>query len=474
MGIPTSLKLTLCFVPMCWGCIAPVQPVNDLRDTDDSQVASKQMAAAVTEIPSQSMPLSLPSLDSASCAGLVAEAIRTNRGLKSAFLHYNSMLYESTVDGSLPDPTLTYSEFLQSVETRVGPQQQRISITQPIPWFGKLKNRSKAARLRAQAFLASWEAKRNALLYEIQKTYYSLMFTTNAIEITQDALDLLSSWESVLAQKIRTQGHPQTDIIRVQVELGKLENILAQYRDKRIPLLAHLNALRNRPAEEDIPLPSEKPNTELDSRHFPKSVDQTLRTSLLSCNPELRRLRHLQDAAQANVQLAGLNYFPDLGLGLSYTQTGIRPEPVSGNGTDAVMLNFSLTLPWNQKKYDAAYESAALERESVAELENETKLLLEAKLAEGLFQLHEAARKMLLYKNTLLPKAEESLETSYTSFESGQLPFLDVVDAERTVLDFELELARAVADYRTAIAGVLSIVGCSESETFDSGKEVQS
>lgn len=473
MGNPYLLALILCSAALCWSCSAPHR-ITELRQTDISQSSIEQLRNSGARLPMPRITHSLPSNAPAPLPQLVAEAIQTNRGLKSSFLHYNSLLNESYVEGVLPDPTLAYSHFLQSVETRVGPQQQRVTITQPIPWFGKLENRSKAAQMRAQAFLASWVAKRNALVYEFQKAYYSLIFTAEAVQITQDALELLSSWESVLAEKIRTQGHPQADFIRVQVELGKLENTLKQYRERRVPLLAHLNALRDRPAEEDISLPSEKSNTDLDRRRFPDSIDQTLRRSLLSCNPELERLRHLQEAAQAHVDLAGLNYFPDLGLGLSYTQTGTRPEPVSGNGTDAIMLNLSFTLPWNHNKYDSAYESANLELKSVAELQSETKLLLESKLVEALFQLHEAARKMQLYKKTLIPKAQESLETSYTSFESGQLAFLDVVDAERTVLDFELELAKAVADYRIAIAGVLSLIGCTENDALDSQGEVQS
>ena len=40
--------------------------------------------------------------------------------------------------GALPDPELTYGYFLESVETRVGPQNQKFGLSQKIPWPARL------------------------------------------------------------------------------------------------------------------------------------------------------------------------------------------------------------------------------------------------------------------------------------------------------------------------------------------------
>ena len=39
---------------------------------------------------------------------------------------------------SLPDPMLTYTEMLEPIQTRVGPLERSVQLTQPIPFPGKL------------------------------------------------------------------------------------------------------------------------------------------------------------------------------------------------------------------------------------------------------------------------------------------------------------------------------------------------
>ena len=53
---------------------------------------------------------------------------------------------------------------------------------------------------------------------------------------------------------------------------------------------------------------------------------------------------------------------------------------------------------------------------------------------------------MRLYRDGLVPKAEQSLNVSYTSYQAGETDFLSVLDAQRQLLDFQLQQERSKAD----------------------------
>ena len=82
-------------------------------------------------------------------------ALKNSATLKASFLSYKSSLLKAPQVSTLPDPVLSYGYFFQQVETRVGPQQHKVGVMQPIPWFGKLSLKESIANHEARAALYS-------------------------------------------------------------------------------------------------------------------------------------------------------------------------------------------------------------------------------------------------------------------------------------------------------------------------------
>ena len=72
-------------------------------------------------------------------------AAENNPGLKALFNEYMAALEVAPQVKALPDPQVAFGYFIQPVETRVGPQQFKISASQMFPWFGTLKAKENAA-----------------------------------------------------------------------------------------------------------------------------------------------------------------------------------------------------------------------------------------------------------------------------------------------------------------------------------------
>jgi outer membrane protein, heavy metal efflux system len=87
-----------------------------------------------------------------------------------------------------------------------------------------------------------------------------------------------------------------------------------------------------------------------------------------------------------------------------------------------------------------------------------------------LFKYQDAERKVALYRDTLIPKADENVKVIQRSFETGKSDFLSLIDAERVLLEFQLTYERAVANREQGLSTVEKLVG-GEVTRLPSGKE---
>ena len=94
-------------------------------------------------------------------------AAENNPGLESRFNEYLAALEVSPQVKALPDPQLAFGYFIQPVETRVGPQEFRISASQMFPWFGTLKSKENVAIQTAKAKYEAFEEAKSKLFNEI-------------------------------------------------------------------------------------------------------------------------------------------------------------------------------------------------------------------------------------------------------------------------------------------------------------------
>jgi outer membrane protein TolC len=253
-------------------------------------------------------------------------------------------------------------------------------------------------------------------------------------------------------------------VIKAQVELGKLEDRLTTLMDRRIPVSAKLNALLGRTDDTLLPWPADAPEDSSKSTLNAERLSELLEQS----NPELKRAASMVAREEARVALAKRNYYPDFGFGLDYVFTDKSdigdPE---GSGKDAVVAMVSLNIPIYTGKYRAARrEAEAAHLAAEMSLQNTTNHL-KASLQNALFEFRDAERKIGLYRDTLLPKANQALEVARQAFEGGGADFLDLIDAERTLLEFDLSYARALRDRAIRHAQIKMLLGADMAATFD-------
>jgi len=385
----------------------------------------------------------------------VQYAALNNPELAAAFNAWKADLQQIPQVTALPDPKFTYRYFIREVETRVGAQRQSFSIAQTFPWLGKLKLRGDAA---AQAANASYQRFRGAklkLFYQVKDACSEYYYLARAIEITRQNAKLLKHIDSIARIRYKTAaaGHP--DIIRVQIELGKLADRVSTLEEMRAPVAARLNATLNRPADTLLAVPKDPGAGEVE-------IDIAGLDALLAKNnPELTEFDRRIAAAEIKIELARKDYYPDVTLGMSYidTATSTGGRSPSGDGDDPVIAMVSINLPIWREKLDAGLRQARYRRQSAVQTRAAKLNSLQSQLKLIVYRYTDARRKIALYRDTLLPKARQAMTATDAAYRTGKGSFLDLIDAQRVLLEFEITLHRSIANRAQRLAELEMVTG---------------
>lgn len=355
---------------------------------------------------------------------------------------------------SLPDPRLNIGFFLDEVETRVGPQQAKVGLQQTFPWIGKLQDREDAAAKGALAAWYQYQESQLVVVEQVMIALQNLVYLDQATAITKENYALLRSFEEVVRARYRVGAGSHPELIRVQVELGQLEDRVIGLEALRPSYVANLNALLNRPSDTKIVEGIELPNS------IASGSAEQISQLAIEWSPVLGSISQRVEQARIGTRVAHKDGYPDLTVGVEYIVTDEAANPsITESGDDPIMLTFGINLPIWREKYDAGVRESIAKRLSISrELDSSTNQL-SAQVYKAWFEHTDADRRVRLYEGSLIPKAQESLSASLGGFRTGDSGFLDLLDTQRTLLEFSISAERARADRGNALATLNRLVG---------------
>lgn len=384
----------------------------------------------------------------------LVEAARNNDDLYAAFYTWKASLQREANVSSLPDPRFNFAWFIQPVETRTGPQEFKYGLSQTLPWFGKLGLKGEQALRDADVKKARFDNLKLKIFTEVKKTYYDYAYLAQAIRITSENIELMKYLESVARARYTTGAGAYDGVIRTQVELGKLENRLRSLEERKGPTAAKLLAAMNRGDEQSLPMPESIPVMEIGM-----SPDE-LKDEFKNGNPRLKELSHTVDREKLSVELAHKDYYPDFTFGVEYIQTGDARSPnVTNADKDPIITGMSVNLPIWMDKQDAQLNEAENKVKAASRKRAGLERNLTADLELEIYKYQDAIRKVNLYRDSLTPKAEQSLGVSIEAFQSGTATSSDLIDAERTLIEFQLAYFEALAEQAKRVAAIEYLVG---------------
>lgn len=363
-------------------------------------------------------------------------AAENNPGLQAVYKEYEASLQKMPQVSTLPDPTFSFGYFISPVETRVGPQQAKFSLTQMFPWFGTLKAQGNVAALMAEAKFQNFIDARNRLYFQVASAYYPLYELKDFVRIEQENISILESYKTIATQKFKNGTGTMVDVLRVDIMLKDAQTNLTILRDKEKPLLTTFNKLLNRPENEWV-LISETLNAEI-------MADSYRKDSLIAANPKLKKLDLKLQASQVAEIVAQKQGLPKLGVGLDYDIS--MPD----NGKNVLMPMVSISIPIFRAKYNASVKEAQLLQESYTLQKQEVTNTLFSEYEMVLFQVQQQLQLISLYQQQI-QTSQQSLNLLFTSYGNSGKEFEEVLRMQQQLLKYQKMSATALVQYHIAV-----------------------
>jgi outer membrane protein TolC len=371
-------------------------------------------------------------------------AAENNPGLQAKYKSFEAAMERVAQVSSLPDPNLSFGYFISPVETRVGPQRARFSLTQMFPWFGTLKAQEDVATLMAEAKYQEFLDARNKLLYQVAAAYYPLYELKRLVEIENENISILSSYKDIASVKFQNGKGAMVDVLRVDITLKDAATNLSILEQKKKPLETRFNKLLNRQEDETIIVQ--------DSLYVENLPVTYRRDSLLTSNPLLDELDLKIKASEAQELAATKQGMPKIGVGLDYVIVGQRTDmSVPDNGQDVLMPMVTMSLPIFRGKYKAAQKEAQLMQESYALQKEDAVNRLTSTYEMIWFEIQKQLDQIILYEDQIIT-SQQSLNLLFTAYGNSGKDFEEVLRMQQQILKYQKMKATALSDYNIAIA----------------------
>ncbi|WP_319502921.1 TolC family protein [uncultured Draconibacterium sp.] len=371
-------------------------------------------------------------------------AAENNPGLQAQYKDFEAALQKVPQVSSLPDPTFSFGYFISPVETRVGPQRAKFSLSQMFPWFGTLAAKADAASLMAEAKYQAFLDARNRLYYSVSEAYYPLIELKRLKAIEQQNIEILQSYKTIANSKFKNGVSPMTDVLRVDIMLKDAQTNLGILNKKEKPLLTTFNNLLNRDELEPVVLQ--------DTLSMEVLPENFRRDSLLTNNPMLNAIDLKQQASEKSELAAQRQGLPSFGVGLDYALVGKRTDmDVADNGKNAFMPMVSVSIPIFRKKYRAAEKEAQLMQEQYSFQKEETINSLTSGYESIWFQIQQQNDLIDLYEAQIL-ETEQTLNLLFSAYGNSGKDFEEVLRMQQQLLKYEKMKAMAETQYQTALA----------------------
>ena len=390
---------------------------------------------------------------------LIRETLDRNPELRSRLAEARATAGRALEAKGLPDPILATTAWVQGPETRTGPQVLTLSWTQPLPWLGKLDSEAEAGRLEAQAQLAEAEALRLELVTGVRRLYYELAFLARQRAVAEDFLDHLLKHETLSRSRYSTGIGSSQDVLKIQAEITMAEMLILDIGKRRVEVEQKINRLRDRPASVVI-LPPALPVAESVALDYDALVTRSRMR-----RPEIAAAEDRIAANQARQKRAEKQAKPDFGVGLTYTFVDRREDvagellPPEGNGDDIIGFRGAISIPLWRDKNSAALLAAEAHETAVRERRRSIEASIESALGDLVQRIPLTWQQLRLLQDILIQQAKEGLRSAQSSYISGNLNALDLLDAEHVLFDTETSIARARADYAIQLAELEGVVG---------------
>jgi outer membrane protein TolC len=247
-------------------------------------------------------------------------------------------------------------------------------------------------------------------------------------------------------------------VIKIQAEITRTEARLLNLAARRATVEARLNTLRDRPQATPVVVAATMPKP-------PVAFDLgELRRRALDGRPEIAGANAMVEAAASRVERKKKAYSPKVVVGLNYGYVSRRDDeagrlnPPENNGQDILGLTGGISVPLWRSSLEAGVEEGVQNRLAAEEGRREVTAVIDGELGDLVHRIPLLEEQKSLYDGVLIIQAGQSLRSAESAYAAGTANALDLLDAERVLLQVRIAAERVRSDLDVAYAQLEGVI----------------
>lgn len=370
-------------------------------------------------------------------------AFLSNADLQARYWEWRSAIEQIPQDASFPNVAVPFSVMFSRENMKTW-DRTTLGITNDpmtnIPFPTKVAAAGRRALERARAAGLRFEAAKFALQRQVLDHYYDLALLAETLRLQEERIDLLRATLAQAETRVRTGAGSPQEAAQAGIEYALARNALENLRlEAHHHGTARLNAAVGRGPDDPLPLPEALP----EPRPLPVTDADLVRLGA-GRSPELAALARDVEARKENLGLAAQAYLPDFSL--TFNLTGDIARTVGG----------MLILPTRLEAIRAAIRQAEADLKGAEAARTQYGRDLAASFVINLAVLRNAERQVALFRDAVLPRTEEIVRLTETSYAAGRASYDDLLAARRAQLDVRLATARLRIDREKSLTAIES------------------
>ncbi len=371
-------------------------------------------------------------------------ALQKNPDLKAAYFSFEAQLEKVEQVKFLVNPTMGLGYFISPIETRLGSQQTKISLSQMFPWFGTLSAKKDVASLMAAAKFEQFRNRQALLAFEVKTAYYKYLEALELLEIHRQNLSIVKSHSNMAKIAYSNGKVKNTEVLEANLMLDQITSNI-HILNKRLKLAKQsFNRLLNRSDSLEITATTLAAPTDFEINENPDS--------LLSNHPKLVALEKQMAAAIIDEKVVRKNGFPQIGLGIDYMI--IQPlegSTIKNNGKDALMPVFSMSLPIFRKKYQSQTREIQLYQKQLAAQKTQLQNTLAIEWSTAQTQRFESQAQYDLDEQRI-QNANQEINFALSNLRNANINFKNILESQNKLLKFKISQVTWKRNYAEALA----------------------
>jgi NodT family efflux transporter outer membrane factor (OMF) lipoprotein len=320
--------------------------------------------------------------------------------------------------------------------------------------WGKIHNRKKEA---LAAYLVTEEAKKAIqvnLIATVAHRYYNLLMLDEQLNIAEKNKALSEKTVRVISRQFEAGQVTNLAVEQATAQQLQAERIVPQL-EKEIAIQENALSILIGVMPADI----ERDGNILEMK-LHDSLPVGIPASLLSFRPDVKALEYELEAANARVGIAKAYIYPSLNITANAGLNSFMADnwfniPASLFGT----LTGSLVQPLLQgRRLKTQYEVAKNEREKIVIAFKKQVLIAVSDVSNALIEI-EKLREEIMFAEARVKNLQKALSNADKLFSSGLANYLEIITAQSSILQSELDLAEIKRNQLSAEARLYKALG---------------